>query len=94
MAEDARRFQWLVLARRLRTPGLLETMSDQVPEVRAAFRDLETQANERLEALGKAGWRPISHAQDMDNGILYVSVLLERLGPRAPQSHPTEDSSG
>ncbi|HHH83710.1 MAG TPA: hypothetical protein ENL35_12085 [Chloroflexi bacterium] len=78
MAEDARRFQWLVLARRLRTPGLLETMSDQVPEVRAAFRDLEAQVNERMVALAQEGWRPVSHAQDIDNGILYVSVLLER----------------
>jgi len=35
-------YKMIVLTRRLKTPGVLETMSEQVPEVMEAFAEIHT----------------------------------------------------
>ena len=70
-------YKMLVFTRRVKTPGIMETMSEQVPEVKIAFSEIDAKLKERLQSLGEANWRVISHAQNIHNGILIISVMLE-----------------
>ncbi|MCJ7825895.1 MAG: hypothetical protein E4G99_13090 [Anaerolineales bacterium] len=67
----------LVLTRRIKMPGIVETMSEQVPEVKIAFAEIEGMLKQHLNVLGEANWRVISHAHNILNGILIVSIMLE-----------------
>lgn len=78
MALDDHNSQIVVLTRRLNSPGVLETMSEQVPEVKGAFADLEKQLHKRLDQLGPAEWKIISHSHNIYNGILIMSVIVRR----------------
>ena len=71
----------VVLTRRIKSPGIVETMSEQVPELKLAFSEIEEMLLKRIEELGVADWRIVSHAQNVHNGIVIVSVILE---PRIP----------
>jgi len=42
VAENNPDYKMIVLTRRLKTPGVLETMSEQVPEVKEAFAEIHT----------------------------------------------------
>jgi hypothetical protein len=68
----------VVLTRRLKSPGVLETMSEQLPEVKNAFSNLEEQLHRRLDFLKPEEWRVVSHSHNIYNGILIMSVLLQR----------------
>ena len=70
-------FKMVVLTRRIKMPGIMETMSEQVPEVIIAFSEIETMLEKRMESLGAENWRVKSHAQNIFNGILIVSFILE-----------------
>jgi hypothetical protein len=70
-------YKMIVLTQRIKVPGIVETMSEQVPEVRIAFAEVDEMLKRRLRDLGEANWRVVSHAQNIHNGILIVSVLLE-----------------
>jgi hypothetical protein len=73
------RFKTIVLTHRLKSPGVLETMSEQVPEVRSAFNDLDDKLQSRLEHLGSEEWHVVSHSHNIYNGILIMSVLLQQV---------------
>jgi hypothetical protein len=77
MSETASKYKMVVLTRRIKMPGIVETMSEQVPEVRIAFAELGEMLKKRMRDLGEANWRVVSHAQNIHNGILIVSILLE-----------------
>jgi len=62
----------------LKLHGVVETMSEQVPEVRDAFRALDRQLAERMQATAGEGWRILSHSHSIYNGILIVALLLGR----------------
>ncbi len=70
-------YKMIVLTRRIKVPGIVETMSEQVPEVRIAFAEIDEMFQDRVKALGEGEWRVISHAHNIHNGILIVSYLLE-----------------
>jgi len=53
-------------------------MSEQVPEVRVAFSEIEGLLQKRLEAMAGEGWQIVSHSHNIYNGILIVSVLISR----------------
>jgi hypothetical protein len=72
-------FKTIVLTRRVKSPGVLETMSEQLPEVRSAFFYVQEQLQLRLEQLGSEEWQVISHSHNIYNGILIVSVLLQKV---------------
>jgi len=76
-------YKMLVLTRRIKMLGVVETMSEQVPEVKIAFSEIEQMLSERLKTLDEAHWRVISHAHNIDNGILIVSIMLEAKNPAA-----------
>ncbi len=76
MAENNPEYKMIVLTRRLKTPGVLETMSEQVPEVKEAFTEIHTKLGQRLEMLGEGDWRVVSHSHNVYNGILVVSFLI------------------
>lgn len=71
-------YKTIVMTRRLKSPGVLETMSEQLPEVRNAFTTLDDQLYRRLEQLSPDSWRVVSHSHNIYNGILIMSVLLQR----------------
>jgi hypothetical protein len=71
-------YKSFILTRRLKMRGVVETMSEQVPEVREAFNLLEQQLMERMGNYGEEGWRLISHSHSIYNGILIVSFMLVR----------------
>lgn len=78
MSSKEQMYKTIVMTRRLKSPGVLDTMSEQVPEVRGAFADLQDQLHQRLDCLGPEEWTVVSHAHNIYNGILILSVLLKR----------------
>ena len=76
MAEKSPEYKTIVLTRRLKTPGVLETMSEQVPEVMEAFAEIHTKLIKRIEILGEGDWQVVSHSHSIYNGILVVSFLV------------------
>ena len=79
MSNEDKLYKMIVLTRRIKMPGIVETMSEQVPEVKIAFSEIETKLEKRLESYGPENWRVVSHAQNIHNGILIVSFMLESL---------------
>ncbi|MEA1979202.1 MAG: hypothetical protein U9N80_15035 [Chloroflexota bacterium] len=69
-------YKMIVLTRRLKTPGVLETMSEQVPEVKEAFAEIHAKLLQRFENLGEGEWQVVSHSHNVYNGILVVSYLI------------------
>ncbi|MBE9479396.1 MAG: hypothetical protein IMY80_05470 [Chloroflexi bacterium] len=76
MAENNPEYKMIVLTRRLKTPGVLETMSEQVPEVKVAFSEIQTKLRQRIETLGEGDWQVVSHSHNIYNGILVVSFMV------------------
>lgn len=76
MTEKNPESKMIVLTRRLKTPGVLETMSEQVPEVKEAFAKIHAKLIERIEMLGEGDWHIVSHSHCVYNGILVVSYLI------------------
>jgi len=71
-------YRTCVLTRRLKLHGVVETMSEQVPEVREAFRALDQQLPDRMQPFAREGWRILSNSHSIYNGILIVTLLLGR----------------
>ena len=76
MAEKNPDSKMIVLTRRLKTPGVIETMSEQVPEVKEAFAEIHAKFIQRIEMLGEGDWQIVSHSHSVYNGILVVSYLI------------------
>ena len=76
MVETNPDYKMIVLTRRLKTPGVLETMSEQVPEVKEAFAEVHAKLFQRIEKLGDGDWQIVSHSHSVYNGILVVSYLI------------------
>ena len=76
MPEKNSNYKMIVLTRRLKSPGIVETMSEQVPDVRQAFAEIHAKLNERLEFFGEGDWKVVSHSHNIYNGILIVSFLV------------------
>ena len=76
MARTNQDYKMIVLTRRLKTPGVLETMSEQVPEVKEAFAEIHTKLIQRIDSLGGGDWRVVSHSHSIYNEILVVSFLI------------------
>jgi hypothetical protein len=76
VAENNPEYKMIVLTRRLKTPGVLETMSEQVPEVKEAFTEIHAKLIQRIEMLGEGDWQVVSHSHSEYNGILVVSYLI------------------
>jgi hypothetical protein len=87
MVTSRNEFKTVVLSRRLKLHAVVETMSEQLPDVRTAFSEIELLLPKRLEPLLCDGWQLVSHSHNIYNGILIVSVLFTRSGNPDP---PTE----
>jgi hypothetical protein len=88
MLANTDRYKVIVLTRRIKMLGIVETMSEQVPEVKIAFSEIDEMLRERMEDLGADQWRILSHSHNIHNGILVVSILLESTmaTPASPQA--------
>jgi hypothetical protein len=71
-------YKTLVFTHRLKTQAVVETMSEQVPEVRIAFAEINDSLKRRLAQSVDDGWQLVSHSHSIYNGILIVSVLIKR----------------
>ncbi len=80
MAQQENEYRMVVLSRRLRIPGVLQTMSDQVPEIRAALDDLvsEELGPAMAQLNGNGHWAVHSHSVTVHNGLLLASFLIVR----------------
>ena len=76
MAEKKTDYKMIVLTHRVKSPGVLETMSEQVPEVKEAFAEIHAKLSQRIEMLGEGDWQIISHSHSVYNEILIVSYLI------------------
>jgi hypothetical protein len=73
-------YRMVVLSRRLRIPGVLESLSDQVPEIRTALDSLVTEelGPALAELNGNGHWAVHSHSVTVHNGLLLASFLVFR----------------
>ncbi len=71
-------YRMLVLTRRLKLPGLLETMTDQAPEVLRVMGKIEADLAENLAILDGGGWEVVSHSVTIYNGLVIASFVLNR----------------
>ena len=77
MIEKVPGYRIIVLSRRLKMPGVLDTMSEQIPEVTEALAKIDARLGPRIAALGEGDWQIISHAHSISNGILIVTFILK-----------------
>jgi hypothetical protein len=70
----------IVLSRRLRIPGVLQTMVDQVPEIRSALNSLVSEElGPAIAGLDEGGaWSIHSHSVTVHNGLLIATFLVYR----------------
>ncbi len=71
-------YKTLVFTHRLKMQAVVETMSEQVPEVRTAFAEIDDAIHRRLDQSADEGWQLVSHSHSIYNGILIVSVMIKR----------------
>lgn len=71
-------YRMLVLTHRLKMPGLLETMTDQAPEIRRVMAEIEKDLGPAMEALDGGPWVVDSHDVSIYNGLVIASFLLHR----------------
>ena len=76
-------YRMIVLSRRLRIPGVLQTMVDQVPEIRSALNNLISEELGPAIALldGAGSWAVHSHSVTVHNGLLIATFLVFRPAP-------------
>jgi hypothetical protein len=79
MSSERKPYKLLVLTRKIKLPGIVETMSEQVPEVKIAFAEIEEMLAKRLEHSSYDNYQVISHAQNIHNGILVVTFVLKAI---------------
>lgn len=60
-------------------PGILDTMSQQIPEVTEALTKIESSLGPRIEALGDGDWQIVSHAHSILNGIFITSFVVRNM---------------
>jgi hypothetical protein len=78
VVEGQGRYRMLVLTRRLKLPGLLETMTDQAPEVQRVMGKIEHDLTQSIASLDGGGWLVVSHSVAIYNGLVIASFLLTR----------------
>ena len=71
-------YKVIVLTQRLKVPGLLETMTDQAPELRRVMGKIEDDLGTSMAALDGGGWSINSHSVTVYNGLVIASILLSR----------------
>jgi len=71
-------YKMLVLTQRLKVPGLLETMTEQTPEVRRVMGKIEEDLGSSMAVLDGGGWSINSHSVTVYNGLVIASILLSR----------------
>lgn len=72
--------QVIVLSRRLRLPGVLESMNDQAPEIRAALAKMIEELPAAMATLGGSRWAVSSHSVTIHNGLIIATFLVSPSG--------------
>jgi hypothetical protein len=71
-------FRLVVRVERLRVPGLVDTLTSQVPEVSRALEVMAQKAFEEVQDMGKEGWRLVSHSVAFTAGLAILTLTLAR----------------
>jgi hypothetical protein len=72
-------YRLLVRVERLRVPGLLDTLTSQVPEVSRAIEVMSEKALAEVRDMGKDGWRLISHDVSFTAGLAILTLTVGRV---------------
>lgn len=75
---DGIEHRMIVLCGRLRFNHVLETMSDQAPQIQKVVAETTAGLDSKLEALDGGGWRVKSHSLTIHNGLIIITFLVER----------------
>lgn len=68
----------IVKIERLRTPGLVDTLSSQAPDVARGLEELARQAFTEIEAMQPDGWHLISHSLGFTAGLAVLTFVIAR----------------
>lgn len=68
----------IVRIERLRTPGLVDTLSNQAPDVARGLEQLAESAFSDLRALEAEGWRLASHSLGFTAGLAVLTLIVSR----------------
>ena len=74
-------YRLLVRAQRLRVPGLVDTLTSQVPEVSRAIESMAQGGLADVQEMGNEGWRLVSHSVSFTAGLAILTLTIAR--PRA-----------
>lgn len=77
-------YRFVVKTRRFTVPGVLETLSDQSPLVRAELNKMGDDLPDTLRSLDGGGWRIQSHSVAFYSGLIVATFLIYRETPRIP----------
>jgi len=78
MTASTEEYRFLVRIERLRIPGLVDTMTNQAPDVARGLETFTEKALAEAQAMGKDGWRLISHSLSFTAGLAVLSLILAR----------------
>ncbi|MEW6567340.1 MAG: hypothetical protein AB1449_04065 [Chloroflexota bacterium] len=77
-------FNMLVLTRRLRVPGVLETLNDMAPEIRTVMAKITADLGKELNSFQGGGWKINSHSVTIHSGLVIATFLLSRPKTSSP----------
>ena len=81
MTEAPLEYRTIVLTERLRLPGVLDSMTDQTPELHRVIEKISTRLAHEIESLNGGGWTVNSHSVTSLNGLFVASFLMCRPQP-------------
>lgn len=76
--ENVPEFRMITLSKRLRIQGVLDTMTDQAPEIRKAIDEIAADLGPELSKLDGEGWQVTSHSVTIYNGLVIASYFVTR----------------
>jgi hypothetical protein len=78
MATPTEEYRLLVRIERLRIPGLVDTMTNQAPDIARTLEGLAEKSLAEAQAMGQDGWRVASHSLGFTAGLAVLTLVLAR----------------
>ena len=78
MAKSTDEYRFLVRIERLRIPGLVDTMTNQAPDIARTLEGLAEKALAEAQTMGNDGWRVVSHSLGFTAGLAVLTFVLAR----------------
>jgi hypothetical protein len=75
---DPKEHRLIVKIERLRTPGLVDTLSSQAPDVARSLEQMAREAFAEIAAMPDGGWRIVSHSLGFTAGLAVLTLIIAR----------------